>query len=56
MDPPNKYNAYMKSYYHKNKAKINQKVTCEICNVEINKRTLSRHNQSNKHLNKVNSE
>lgn len=30
---------YMKSYYGKNKEKINEKKQCEICNLEITKKT-----------------
>ena len=49
MDEPNKYNEYMKTYYHNNKQRINEKKHCEICNCNINKRAFPRHLLSTKH-------
>ena len=42
-----------KKYYDKNKEKICEKlrvkITCELCNCEVNTNALSRHNKTKKH-------
>lgn len=43
-----------KKYYDKNKEKICEKlrvkITCELCNCEVNTNGLSRHKKTKKHL------
>ena len=40
---------YMKSYYGKNKEKINEKKQCELCNLEIAKKHFKQHLLTDKH-------
>jgi len=47
-----------KIYYLENKEKINIKIKCECCNIEVPKRHIKRHQTSKKHINnfsKINS-
>ena len=42
-----------KEYYERHKEEINVKVECIICKCFVNKQVLRRHNQTQKHLNKL---